>query len=149
MINSSPAVALSLIMVMAGIGIPVMAALNGALGSRLGNPAQAATLLFAFALVLSVFVLVIQPKPVTFKLGTVPPQYFLGGLFVAFYVLAVTFIGPKIGVGNAIVLVLLGQTLASAIIDHYGWFGAPITHLSSERVIGFLLVVGGVLMARQ
>jgi transporter family-2 protein len=147
--NDSPVATLSLIMVLAGIGIPVMAALNGGLGARLGNPVQAATLLFALALGVSVLVLVSQSKPIAYNLQAVPPQYFLGGLFVAFYVLSVTSIAPKIGVGNAIVLVLLGQTLASAIIDHYGWLGAQQTSLSTSRGIGLLLILSGVLLARR
>ena len=39
----------ALIMLLAGIGIPILAALNAALGVRLGNPAAAATLLFLVA----------------------------------------------------------------------------------------------------
>jgi len=147
---NGPSVAtLSLIMLLAGIGIPVMAALNGGLGARLGNPVQAATLLFAVALCVSILALVIQDKPITFNVGAIPSRFFLGGLFVAFYVLSVTFIAPKIGVGNAIVLVLLGQTLAAAVIDHFGWFGAEQTTLTTTRGIGFLIMIGGILLARR
>ena len=137
------------VMVLAGIGIPVMAALNGGLGTRLGNPVQAATLLFLLALTVSAVVMLVQPKPITINMLAVPPHYFLGGLFVAFYVLAVTFIGPKIGVGNAIVLVLLGQTLASVVIDHFGWFGAQQVTLNLSRAMGCVFIVGGVLFARR
>ena len=140
---------LSLIMVVAGIGIPVMAALNGGLGSRLSNPVQAAALLFALALVISVLLLLFQPNPTTFNIRSVPPHYFMGGLFVAFYVLSVTFAAPEIGVGNAIVLVLPGQTLASAFIDHYGWFGAQQTTFTAIRALGLLLIISGVLLARR
>ena len=38
------------VMTLAGIGIPVLAALNARLGSRIGSPAAAATILFAVAL---------------------------------------------------------------------------------------------------
>ena len=110
--NSPSVAALSLIMLLAGFGIPVMAALNGGLGVRLGNPIQAAALLFAFAFCVSLVALVVQPNPIATNLQVIPIQFYLGGLFVAFYVLSVTFIAPKLGVGNAIVLVLLGQTLA-------------------------------------
>ena len=147
--NNLSGTALSMIMVFAGIGIPVMATLNGGLGSRLGNPVQAATLLFAFALMISALALVFQSKPIALNLGTVPPQYFLGGLFVAFYVLSVTFIAPKLGVGNAIVLVLLGQTLASAVIDHLGWLGAQQTPMTATRGVGLLLIIVGIMLARR
>ncbi|MEL7537010.1 MAG: DMT family transporter [Pseudomonadota bacterium] len=147
--NGSPAITLSLVMFLAGIGIPVMAALNGGLGARLGNPAEAATILFAVAFVISVFVLVIQPKPIAFSFSAVPTHYFGGGLFVAFYVVSVTFIAPIIGVGNAIVLVLLGQTLASALIDHFGLLGAKQLALTPVRCVGLTLIAVGVLLASK
>ncbi|MDJ0654637.1 MAG: DMT family transporter [Xanthomonadales bacterium] len=136
-------------MVLAGTGIPIMAALNSGLGARLGNPVQAATLLFALALVISLFALMLQSRPVVFNLAAVPPQYLLGGLFVAFYVLSVTFIAPKIGVGNSIVLVLLGQMLASAMIDHFGWLNAPQASLSSQRVAGLVVMAIAVVLMRR
>lgn len=40
----------ALIMQAAGIGIPVLAALNAQLGNRIGSPAAAATVLFIVAL---------------------------------------------------------------------------------------------------
>ena len=93
--HSSITAALSLIMVLAGIGIPIMAALNAGLGARLAHPVQAAAVLFGVALVSSILALLFHSKPLTTKICEVPPQYFLGGLFVAFYVMSVTFIAPK------------------------------------------------------
>lgn len=136
-------------MLIAGIGIPVMAALNSGLGVRLGNPVLAATFLFALALLITVLVLLSQSRPVALHLATVPPHFFAGGIFVAFYVLAVTWIAPKIGVGNAIVLVLLGQLMASAVIDHFGWLGSPQSSLSPIRSVGISLMVLGVFLARR
>ena len=147
--NILPLSLLSSIMALAGIGIPIMAALNGGLGTRIGNPVQAATLLFALALLVCSVVLAAQSKPLNLNFQLAPVHYYLGGLFVAFYVLAVTFIAPRIGVGNAIVLVLFGQTLASAAIDHFGWFGAQQTPLSLSRAAGLALIVLGVSLARR
>ncbi len=147
--NGTSLTSLSLVMLLAGIGIPVMAALNGGLGERLGNPVLAATLLFVLALSVTVLALLVQPEPIAFDLQGIPPQYFLGGVFVAFYVLSATFIAPKIGLGNAIVLVLLGQLLASSAIDHFGWLGTQQTTLSPGRGIGLLLIFCGVVLARR
>lgn len=147
--GSSQNLILGGVMILAGIGIPVMATLNGGLGTRLGNPVQAATILFALALTISVVVMMIQPKAIIYDLAAVPTHYFFGGVLVAFYVLAVTFIGPRIGIGNAIVLVLLGQTLTAALIDHFAWFGTPQVALTQSRVVGCLLVLIGVVLARR
>ena len=53
---------LSAIMVVAGIGIPVMAALNSGLGTRLGHPVLAAAILFALALAATGAVWISQPS---------------------------------------------------------------------------------------
>ncbi|MEM8564592.1 MAG: DMT family transporter [Pseudomonadota bacterium] len=144
-----PLFALNVPMVLAGIGIPIMAALIGGLGSRLGNPVQAATLLLALAFAASTRVLLIRSEPIVSNLKVIPTYYFLGGLFVAFYVMSVTSIAHEIGVGNAIVLMLLGQTLASAIIDHCGCFGAQETPLTMSRALGLVLMLCGIVLTRR
>ncbi len=145
----SNSLTLSVVMLAAGIGIPVMAALNAGLGARIGNPTFAAFLLFLLALIITGVVAMVKPMPPKELLFAVPPQYFLGGLFVAFYVLTVTWIAPKIGVGNAIFFVLLGQIFAAAVIDHYGAFGSPKSPISLTRIFGFLLMALGIFFARR
>lgn len=140
---------LGTIMVVAGFGIPVMASLNSGLGERLGHSVLAAAILFAMALATSLAVLVVQQKAPAAKVLEIPPQYYLGGFLVAFYVLSITWIAPKMGVGNAVFLVLAGQLIASAIIDHYGWFGAPRSSLTIVRCLGIALMIAGILLARK
>lgn len=145
----SNSLTLSVVMLAAGIGIPVMAALNAGLGARIGNPTFAAFLLFLLALILTGVVAMVKPMPPKELLFATPPQYFLGGLFVAFYVLTVTWIAPKIGVGNAIFFVLLGQIFAAAVIDHYGAFGSTKSPISLTRIFGLLLMALGIFFARR
>jgi transporter family-2 protein len=40
--------------------------------------------------------------------SSIPFYYYLGGFFVVSYVLCMTWVAPKIGVGNAVAFVLLG-----------------------------------------
>ena len=44
----------AILMLLAGLGIPVMAALNGSLGARLESPALAAAILFVVGLTVAV-----------------------------------------------------------------------------------------------
>lgn len=136
-------------MLLAGIGIPVMAALNAGLGVSLGNPVQAAVGLFAVGLICSLIVLWLTQVPVQWDLGKVPAHLFLGGLLVAFYVLGITYVVPVIGVGRAIALVLLGQIVSSAVIDHFGWLGAPQATMTFTRLLGLLAFVAGIVLTRQ
>jgi transporter family-2 protein len=139
----------ALIMLAAGIGIPVLAALNAALGRLIGAPAVAATALFAVAL-LSALVVAMVTHPAAFaRLAAAPKHLFLAGVLVAFYVLTITWIAPIIGVGNAVFFVLLGQLLAAAAIDHFGLFGANISPLSLTRASGIAVMAFGVFLTQQ
>lgn len=134
------------VMVVAGIGIPVMAALNSGLGVRLAHPVAAAAVLFAVALAVALLALWLHSPVDAGRLRGVPPQYFLGGTLVAFYVLAITAIAPRLGVGNAVFGVLIGQLLASAAIDH---FGALRSEFTMARAAGLAFMTLGVVLARS
>ena len=139
----------ALIMLLAGIGIPILAALNAALGVRLGNPAAAAAVLFLVALLASSIVFATTGGHGMARLAAAPKHLFLGGLFVAFYVLSVTYIAPHFGIGNAVFFVLIGQLISAAAIDHFGLFGAQAMALSAARIGGIALMAVGVWLTQQ
>ncbi len=138
------------IMFLTGVGIPVLAALNGGLGARLGSPMAASVILFGLALFIA-----LAGAAATASLGAVrlspgvPAQFYFGGLFVAFYVIAVTFIAPRFGVGNAIFFVLAGQLVSAAAIDHFGLFGSMRYPIDAKRALGIALMIAGVYLARR
>ena len=136
-------------MLLAGVGIPVMAALNSSLGARLGNPVQAAVILFSLGLLCSVAALLIQNRPINANILTAPAHFYLGGILVAFYILAVTFIAPKLGVGTTNVLVLLGQAIAAATIDHFALLDAKKNALTVSRGLGVLLIACGAFLIQS
>ena len=139
----------ALIMLLAGIGIPVLAAMNAALGARIGNPAAAATVLFLVALAASAMAFSVTGGHGLERVTTAPKHLFLGGVLVAFYVLSITYIAPHFGVGNAVFFVLLGQLISAAAIDHFGLFGAQATALSGARMGGIALMAAGVWLTQQ
>ena len=138
------------IMLLAGIGIPLLAVLNAQLGHRIGSPAAAATVLFAVAVVAAGATMLLAGGPAPLRLIPAQPTYLLSaGLLVAFYVLSITWIAPRFGVGNAIFCVLLGQMMSAAMIDHFGLFGAIVKPLSLIRASGIGFMVLGVLLIQK
>ncbi|AVO39866.1 DMT family transporter [Pukyongiella litopenaei] len=134
----------ALIMLAAGIGIPVLAALNAQLGKVIGSPAAAGAILFMVALgAAAVATLVTGPQALS-RAPAAPRHLFLAGLLVAFYVLSITYVAPVFGVGNAVFFVLLGQLLSAALIDHFGLFGAQVSPLTATRAAGIALMGAGV-----
>lgn len=139
----------ALIMLLAGVGIPLLAALNAALGMRIGSPAAAATVLFLIALAACTIVTLITGPQALVRIAGAPRHLLLGGLFVAFYVLSVTYIAPHFGVGNAVFFVLLGQLISAAAIDHFGLFGAQVSPLGLTRAAGIGIMAFGVWVTQQ
>lgn len=139
----------AIIMLLAGIGIPTLAALNAALGQRLGSPAAAAVVLFCVAMLTTLAVWAATGGRGMSGLLTAPRHLFLGGCLVAFYVLSVTFIAPHFGVGNAIFFVLVGQLISAAAIDHFGLFGARVSPLSLTRATGIGVMMLGVWITQR
>lgn len=139
----------AIVMLIAGFGIPILAALNAALGVRLGSPVAAAALLFVVALVVTLGVLAFTRPSALLNVAGAPKHLYLAGILVAFYILSITFVAPRFGVGNAVFFVLLGQLVSAAAIDHFGLFGANVSPLSLSRAAGIGLMAAGVFLTQQ
>lgn len=138
-----------IIMFAAGLGIPVLAALNSALGRHMGSPAAAATVLFAVALICAAVTTLTVGGGGWAKLASAPKPLFFAGALIAFYVLTITWIAPIIGLGNAVFLVLLGQMFAAAVIDHFGLLGAIQTPISLTRAAGIAAMAAGLFLIQK
>jgi transporter family-2 protein len=133
-----------------GILIPIMAALSGALGRTLDNPWAAAAIVSAgaFALVLA-FTLATGSMNVSWSaLQQAKPLQLLAGVGFAFYLLSITWVGPRFGIGNAVMFVLGGQIISSAMIDHFGLFGAPHKPIDLLRAAGLVIMAVGIAVAQ-
>ena len=138
------------VMFAAGVGIPILAALNAQLGARIGSPFAAAAVLFLVALAAAVAVMgATRSGGALVQVPMQPRHLFLAGVLVCFYVTSITFVAPRFGVGNAIFFVLLGQMVSAALIDQFGLFGAMLREMTWQRAAGIgAMVVGLVLIQR-
>ena len=139
---------IALMMCVVGMGIPITAALNAGLGQHVGSPAASA-ILFGVGFVMTALVLAFAGLPAGGAFTNVSPWSYLAAFGVVFYVLSVTWSAPRIGVGNAIFFVLLGQLIAAAAIDHFALFGAARTTLTPQRAIGLVVMAIGVYLAKK
>jgi len=134
-----------------GALIPIQAATNAAMSKSLGGISYASLVLFGVGLVFVLgWILVSQTAPPSVAAFREAPIYgWLGGIIVASYVLAITFLAPRLGVGNAICFIVTGQIFAAVLIDHFGLFGAQVQPLSWPRVAGIGLMVVGLFLAKR
>lgn len=140
--------ALSLV---AGVLIPIMAALSGAMGRTFDNPQIAALIVVggAFAMV-AAFTFTTGGAAFDWRmLKQANALQLVAGFGMAFYLLSITFLAPRFGVGNAVMLVVAGQIASSALIDHFGLFGAPHKPLDMMRTGGLAIMVVGVVIAQM
>ena len=134
-------------MLLAGLGIPIMAALNGGLATKLSSPALAATILFSVALFVAIIYLIFtEGVPSMLYMGNTPWYFYSGGFFVTFYILSISWAAPRFGISNAVAFVLLGQLVAMTLIDHFGLIGAPRYTMNTQRIVGLVLMAVGVFL---
>ena len=100
--------AYALVMFLAGLGIPGLAALNAALGHHLNAPFGASLTLFGVALVSCFAVSTMRGGVSLAKVVEAPKHLSFAGCLVAFYIVSITYVAPRFGLGNAIFFVLLG-----------------------------------------
>ena len=136
-----------LLMLVAGIGIPVMAALNSRLGTKLESSALATTILFFVGFIISVIYLIkTNGLSISIFKPNTPWYLYFGGFFVMFYIISITWVSPRYGVGNAVAFVLLGQLIAISLIDHFGIFNALQSPLNLKRALGLVMMAVGVFL---
>lgn len=130
---------------LAGVLIPVMAALNARTAKILGEPLHATFVLFAVGVIAAgaASLIFIGRLPSPTALRSVPPTNFVGGCIVGFYIFSVTMLVPRFGVGNAILFVMTAQVFTSAAIDHFGWLGVATRPLNPLRLGGLSLMLVG------
>lgn len=130
------------LMVCAGCMIAMQSPINAAL-SRQAGPLEAS--LFSFLVGgLALFCAVLAfGKGSFFRAFEAPGWQWCGGLLGAALVFASILAVPRIGVLASVVAMILGNLALAAIIDNFGWFGAPVTPFTLRRLIGFCLVLAG------
>ena len=114
---------------------------------NLQSPALAATILFFVGMIASIgYMLIFEGTPKSLYNANTPVYFYFGGLFVVFYVLSITWVAPRFGIGNAVSFVLLGQLVSMLTIDQFGLMGSPQTTISVQRIIGLALMAVGVFL---
>jgi bacterial/archaeal transporter family-2 protein len=72
-----------------------------------------------------------------------------GGFFGAIYIAISILLVPRLGTAAFVALLITGQMVASLVFDHYGWFGLAERPADPLRILGALLLVGGVILIRH
>lgn len=132
-----------------GASLVVQASLNSGLRERLHSISWAAFVSYLGGTLATMIALAVGRVPLRVEqAATVPLVWWLGGLFGAAYLAIAIVLIPRVGAATLVALVVAGQLTCSLLCDHFGWFGVPVHALDFRRIVGALLLIGGVVFIR-
>src|SRR5262249_23383134 len=108
--------------------LAVQVAVNGRLRLRAGDPAHAAlisTSISTLSLLLYSVAVVRKPWPDSTQLTSAPWWIWTGGLLGAVYVATSLVLLSRLGGAILFASIVVGQMLATLVLDHFGLFGLP------------------------
>ena len=137
---------------LAGLGIALQTSVNLELRNRLGQPVLAALVSFLVGtLALTALWLVTArgaARPLAASATGAPWWAWIGGLFGAYFIWSAIVATQRLGPALFFGLVVTGQLVASAVIEHFGWFGIARQPMTLVRAGGALLLLGGLALMR-
>lgn len=136
---------IALIAAAAGVLNTVQSGANASLNKALGQPILAALIVAATNAV--VYLLAVPFVGLAWPSGrfsNVPWWAWLGGALGATYVLAMIFLAERLGAAIFTGITVTAAIVASVVLDHYGWVGFAQHTAGPWRILGGLLMIGGV-----
>ncbi len=124
------------------VGLTLALAIRGFQGSRpalpapFDHPAVSGTLAMVTGIVL------------VLALRGLPGGFAVTGLLAMPYLLAASYLAPRIGVGLFLAALIAGQLGGGVVLDHLGAFGAATRPIDAIRVIGVAALIAGVVLVR-
>ena len=78
------------------------------------------------------------------KTGRINPLLYLAGALGVVLVFINNSTVASIGLTMTIALGVVGQIVASSLIDHYGWFDLQQRRTNPKKILGFVLISAGI-----
>ena len=140
-----------LVCLLAGALMPLQAGVNAQLARWVGHPVTASLVSFAVGtLALFAYAAATRPQlPPLAGLASAPWWVWVGGVFGSVFVTAAAAFAPRLGAATFISVTIAGQVLVSILLDHFGAVGFAARPVTPLRLLGALLLVGGVLLVRK
>jgi transporter family-2 protein len=147
--NPSTFLPVVLVLVAGGL-IAIQAPTNAMLAKAGGSPVLAALISFAVGTIgLLTAWIASGNRPGTAAFAGLPWYAWIGGLYGAMFVAVAAYAAPRIGLASLITIGIAGQIAMALWLDHIGALGLPREPINLGRILGALLVVGGVILVRR
>ncbi len=120
-----------------GILLSIQGAVYGQLGQVIGQLETNFYNFFVASILLGLLWLFFGKGNMS-KITTVPKWTLVGGAFGVVYLSALIISVPYIGVGLAMLALILGQLITSMVIEHFGWLGSRRAKLNKEKIFAII-----------
>ncbi|MFJ8530979.1 DMT family transporter [Bacillus sp. NPDC094106] len=134
----------NLLSIIIGAFIAIMIPLNGILSEITGNY-MSSVMIHLVGLFAIVIVLLVSKSKLRMQQG-IPLYLYSAGAIGVFTVLFSNISFSVLGVSITIALSLLGQSVSSIIIDHFGLLGMKVVKFEKKKMIGLLLISSGIVV---
>jgi len=140
-----------LIVFLCGALLPLQAGLNARLGRSIGSPVYASLFSFMVGALSVAIYLQFTKETVTWASLRSASMYSWigGGLFGAIFITASMLALPRIGMAMTFGLIVAGQVIIAVLLDHFNILVAQQHPINLWRVLGTLLIIGGVGIVRK
>lgn len=134
-----------------GIAMATQTAVNTQLKTYLNSPIQAAFFSFFIGTLCLAIWVILEPstRPTFSQLANVPIWLWVGGVLGVYAISTSIYTAPTLGFLTFTGLVLFGQLLMSACLDHFGWLGVEQQPINWKRMIGIVCIGVGILFTLQ
>jgi len=127
-----------------GALIAIMILFNGTLSNALGNYTSS-VIIHIVGLFCMIFILLISKSTVKLEKG-IPLYLYSAGVIGVFTVLFNNLTFYKLGVSITLALGLLGQSLCSIVVDHFGLLGMKVVRFENKKYIGLFFIIFGIII---
>lgn len=136
---------------LAGVSVVVQQVLNANLRAALNSAAWSGFMSYLVGLICMALLAAAlrDPMPSGSVAARIPWWAWSGGLFGAIFIGLAILTVPQLGAATFIALLVAGQMLASMTIDHFGLLGLAQRSVDLPRLLGVMLLVGGVILIRR
>lgn len=134
----------------AGAFLPIQGALNSKLGKDLESPVHASMISFLIGAAALILYIALTSQTASWAgVKTTPIHVWVGGLLGAFYVTVIVLAFPRLGPGLTFGLIVAGQMLISALLEHFNILVSQPQPFSLLRLLGIVMIVAGVIIVRK
>ena len=137
-----------IIAILVGMSMATQTGINNQLKNYIHSSIHSAFISFLIGTLLlgmiSLFSSAEWPKISHFS--TMPVFLWMGGLLGVLCVTGSIFLASRLGALSSTVAIVAGQLIISMIFEHFGWLGYQKIGITTERILGILLLMGGVFL---